>query len=69
MHRQTNRLNIDIFFECREFQGHITNKEPEKCEALNYFPLKHLPVNTIDYIQIALESVDKNIFYSEYGWQ
>lgn len=68
MHRQTNRLNIDVFFECREFQGQVTNKEPEKCEALNYFPLKHLPSNTIDYIGIALQAIAENNFYSEYGW-
>lgn len=69
MHRQTNRLNIDVFFECREFRGQVTNKEPEKCKAQNYFPLKHLPVNTIDYIQIALQSIAENNFYSEHGWQ
>lgn len=69
MHRQTNRLNIDVFFECHEFRGKLTNREPEKCEALNYFPLKHLPINTIDYIRVALEAISKKNFYSERGWQ
>ncbi|MBA2369804.1 MAG: NUDIX hydrolase [Candidatus Protochlamydia sp.] len=68
MHRQTNRLNIDVFFESCEFKGQVTNKEPEKCEALNYFPLKHLPINTIYYIQIALQAIGEKNFYSEHGW-
>lgn len=68
MHRQTNRFNMDLFFECCEWAGDITNREPEKCASLTFFPLTELPSNTIDYIKDALEDIANNNFYSENGW-
>lgn len=68
MHRKTNRLNIDIFFECTHWQGNIENKEPEKCAALDFFSINNLPSNTIDYIKDALQAISENEFYSEVGW-
>lgn len=65
MHRKSGRLNVDIFFECRSWKGSPVNREPEKCAALEYFPLDHLPSNTIPYIAQALKSES---FYSEQGW-
>lgn len=65
MHRKSERLNVDIFFECRLWQGFLVNREPEKCAALEYFPLDHLPANTIPYIAQALRAEN---FYSEHGW-
>jgi 8-oxo-dGTP diphosphatase len=69
MHRHTNRFNIDLFFECREWQGDIANEEPEKCAALTFFPIKQLPINTIGYIGDALRAIITQCFYSEHGWQ
>lgn len=37
MHRKTNRYNIDLFFESTQWQGVITNREPQKCAALSFF--------------------------------
>jgi 8-oxo-dGTP diphosphatase len=68
MHRVTNRSNIDLFFECDEWQGSPINREPEKCAALEYFPLQQLPPNTIGYIKEALEAISNKSFYSEHGW-
>ncbi len=65
MHRKSGRLNLDIFFECRSWQGTIANQEPEKCAALEFFPLDHLPSNTIPYVAYAIKSES---FYSEHGW-
>lgn len=65
MHRKSGRLNIDIFFECQDWQGSVVNREPEKCAALEFFPQNQLPVNTIDYIAYVLKTKD---FYSEQGW-
>lgn len=69
MHRQTNRLNVDIFFECREWQGDIVNHETNKCGALIFFSVKQLPANVIDYIGDALQAIANDNFYSEQGWQ
>ncbi len=68
MHRKTNRLNIDVFFDCQSLHGSIRNLESEKCEKLEFFPLSALPSNIVDYIAIALRHVMKREFYSEIGW-
>lgn len=68
LHRQTNRLNIDLFFECSRWEKEITNKEPEKCEALEFFAFKQLPPNTIDYVKNTLLLGSKGTYYSELGW-
>lgn len=68
MHRKTNRINIDIFFECSHWQGDMTNKEPEKCASLDFFSIDNLPSNTIDYIKDALQAISANKIYSEAGW-
>lgn len=68
MHRKTDRLNIDIFFECSHWQGDITNREPEKCVSLDFFSMDNLPSNTINYIKDALQAISANEFYSEVGW-
>lgn len=43
MHRQTNRLNVDIFFDCPLWEGVIKNCEPEKCERLEFFSFGKSP--------------------------
>lgn len=68
MHRKTNRFNIDIFFDCKSWQGEIQNREPEKCEQLEFFSLDALPHNMIDYNKIALNHILESNFYSELGW-
>lgn len=68
MHRKEDDIRMDFFFTTKI--GHQTpvNKEPEKCDDLRWFPLKHLPENTIPYIRHAIGCIKKNIFYSEFGW-
>lgn len=68
MHRKTNRLNIDIFFECNGWEGEITNMEPEKCASVDFFSIDDLPSNTIDYVKQALQAILAHEFYSEVGW-
>ncbi len=68
MHRQTNRLKVDIFFDCPSWEGTIKNCEPEKCERLEFFSLENLPANIVDYNAIALKAILNREFYSEQGW-
>ena len=68
MHRQTNRRNVDIFFDCSSWKGIIQNLEPEKCEQLQFFSLESLPPNVIDYIKVAIKAIEREEFYSEQGW-
>lgn len=69
MHRKTNRFNVDVFFDCRSWDGIIENREPEKCAQLEFFPLEALPSNIIGYNQVALLHIMKGALYSEVGWQ
>jgi 8-oxo-dGTP pyrophosphatase MutT (NUDIX family) len=69
IHRKTNRFGIDIFFECSTpYDGPLENREPEKCAALEFFPLNLLPSNTIPYLVRVLKAVSQGQFYSEEGW-
>ncbi len=68
MHRQTNRLNVDIFFDCRNWKGEIKNVEPEKCEALEFFPIAKLPASIVKFNAEALKAVHNDLCYSEWGW-
>lgn len=69
MHRATNRLNMDVFFECLSWEGQIEIREPHKCEALQYFPIDRLPENIVDYNGLALKWVLEGKCYSEVGWE
>ena len=68
MHRQTNRFNIDLFFDCKSWQGMPQNCEPEKCEKIEFFQLDSLPSPMIDYHAVALKCAFQGQLYSEYGW-
>ncbi|MBN1914633.1 MAG: NUDIX domain-containing protein [Parachlamydiales bacterium] len=68
MHRKTNRLNIDIFFECISDQGDIENREPEKCGGLEFFSPISLPSPVVDYTIFVLKAVEEKRFYSEWGF-
>lgn len=68
MHRQSNRLNIDIFFTCTQWEGEIQNKEPNKCGDLSFFPLDALPENTVGYNRQVLQGLSQGTFFSEPGW-
>lgn len=68
MHRIGNDERIDVFFTVDQWEGEPFNKEPDKCDELDWFPLDQLPSNTIPYIRQALECYRKGIYYSEHGW-
>lgn len=69
MHRKTDRLNVDLFFDCQSWQDTIKNLEPEKCEKLEFFSLDALPSNIVDYIAMALKYIREGKLYSELGWE
>lgn len=69
MHRLSNRFNVDIFFECFSWEGEIKNREPHKCERMDFFPIHSLPTPLVDYNRAVLELVAKGEFYSERGWK
>lgn len=68
MHRKTNRLNIDIFFECKEWKGEIENLEPNKCGGLEFFHRERLPVAIVESNAFVLQSAIQEQLYSEWGF-
>lgn len=69
MHRQSNRLCIDIFFTASKWKGKIENKEPEKCAKLAFFPIDALPENFVNYNRQVLNNLSTGVFFSEPGWE
>lgn len=72
MHRFSinDRVYLDFFFSAESWEGEITNREPEKCSAFNWFPLSNLPDNIIPYIKNTLQNfLFKSIYFSEHGHQ
>lgn len=68
MHRMSDRSSIDIFFQCDKFQGEPYIAEPDKCSKLEFIELCDIPDNTIDYIRVALDNINNNVFYSQFNW-
>ncbi len=68
MHRKTNRLNVDIFFECREWKGEIENLEPKKCGGLEFFHSEKLPLAIVESNAFVLQSSIQGQLYSEWGF-
>lgn len=68
LHRLDDREQIDFFFEAKEWEGEIINREPHKCSDLSWFPLDNLPANTIPYIAQAIESYRNGTNYLEMGF-
>jgi 8-oxo-dGTP diphosphatase len=62
------RERIDVFVKAKKWNGEVKNKEPNKCDDLSWFSLDNIPENTIPYIKHVLENINKNIFYSEFGF-
>lgn len=69
MHRKEEDIRMDFFFTADIGNQTPVNKEPNKCDDLRWFPLTRMPENTIPYIRHAIECYQKNIFYSEFGWE
>jgi len=56
---------IDFFFTSKKWQGKPKIMEPNKCNDLRWFGVDNLPEKLIPYIKQAINSIKKNIIYSE----
>ncbi len=69
MHRISNDgrndERVDFFLTATHWDGEAVNKEPEKCDEVNWYSLDALPLNVIPYITFALEKHQAGEFYSE----
>jgi ADP-ribose pyrophosphatase YjhB (NUDIX family) len=65
MHR-IHGYYIDLFFTAKKWEGEIVNKELNKCDDLNWFPLEDLPINIVPSVKSAIEQYKKGVHFSEF---
>lgn len=70
-HRQDETVErIGFFFEATEWEGDPVNKEPEKCQALEWFSTHELPDDIIEYPEAGLLGyLNGRSPLNEHGWQ
>ena len=68
MHRLSDDERIDFFVTVSDWEGEITNTEPDKCDELAWFPLDQLPDNTIPYVRHAILNYQNGLQFTSFGW-
>lgn len=58
---------LGIFFETQRWIGEPTNREPEKCSAIGWFPLSGLP-DLIAYPASGIQAYRNGLTFSVQGW-
>ena len=57
---------LQFYFECHKWSGKIENKEPNKCERLEWYDWNHIPENTCSYLKEAIDKINAIIpFYED----
>lgn len=64
----TGEGRMQMFFTITTWSGEIENKEPDKCEKLDWFPVDNLPDPTVPYTRHAVEQVRQGVRFSLFGW-
>lgn len=67
-HVSRDREYFDIYLRASHWSGEITNMEPDKCDDLSWFSLDALPANISSDVKQTLESIQKGLHYSEFGF-
>ncbi|MGY2061025.1 NUDIX hydrolase, partial [Nocardia gipuzkoensis] len=68
MHNSSSGGRMAFFFTVQNWQGVPTNREPDKCAALEWFSTDDLPYHMIDYCRVAMQDIAKGQPFSIYGW-
>ena len=70
MHRTTGPAweSVDFFFAIDGYEGEISNREPDKCADLAFFPRSALPENMVDYVRRALVDAFEARVFGEVGF-
>lgn len=68
MHRRSNDERIDFFVLSTNWLGEVTNREPDKCDDLRWFPLDDLPPNVIPYVRTAIDAWQAGTWFTSVGF-
>lgn len=63
---QAGQERLDLFFEATQWQGEVTNAEPEKCDGLSWFSIDSLPSDMLPLVGRVLNDIQQGVNYSEY---
>ena len=68
MHRKSNDERVDFFLATTVWSGEPSNREPDKCDELAWFPVTALPDNMIPYVRRALDNYQQGVWFEAFGW-
>ena len=57
---------FDFYFTAKKWEGEPTNREPNKCDDMRWFPLSELPENLVPNVLQALKAYKAGEHYSEF---
>ena len=57
---------MDLFFTCKTWDGKISNKEPNKCDDLQWFDLNNPPENMVLSVKSALSGIQNGNNFIEF---
>jgi hypothetical protein len=60
---------VDVYFVCDDWEGEVSNEEPEKHAEISWFPAHDLPESTIDFVEEVIESGVSEDHYMEIGFE
>lgn len=69
MHRRSEDERVDFFVAVREWSGTISNREPHRCDHLQWYDLEALPENVIPYLRQALHNYRCGRWFDSFGWK
>lgn len=64
-HSNKGKEYLQFYFECSKWNGEIENKEPDKCESLQWHDWNNIPENTCPYLKEAIDKVNQGISFYE----
>ncbi|MFQ6396659.1 NUDIX hydrolase [Nocardia sp. KC 131] len=68
MHNSSSGGRVAFFFVVTNWQGEPTNREPDKCSALDWFAVDKLPDHMIAYCRTAMKHIGVGSPFSTFGW-
>ncbi|HVK20040.1 MAG TPA: NUDIX domain-containing protein [Actinokineospora sp.] len=60
---------LGMFFETSKWSGVPVNREPEKCSAIDWFPLNDLPADVIPYPLAGIRAYLDGTTFGVIGWE
>lgn len=64
-HSNKGEEYLQFYFECNRWSGDIKNKEPNKCERIEWVKWNNTPSNTCPYLKQAIEMINKGVKFYE----